>query len=429
MRGWCKNATIQLAAIQPVAMRTSAMRTAASSIRPLWMILLAAGAIVGITMGLRQVMGLYLRPVTMDLGLGREPFSNAMAVANLVWGFGAVAAGALADRWGAGWVAVGGAVATMAGLVMMYAAGSGFDLMLAGVLFGIGSSGAGITALVGAVGRAAPPERRTAAIASLGMASGIGNFIAFPFTHALIEGLGWQVSLLVLAATGLLMIPLAATLGDRPNAASNVVRSQSLAEAFREAFAHPSFWLLVVGFFVCGFHVAFYSVHLPAFVQDQGLGAWVGVWALMGLGVANIIGTWIAGQSARVVEKRLGLTFIYLARSVLFLGFLYLPMTPFTVIALTALLGLFWLSTIPLTSGLVATFFGTGWMSMLFGFVFFSHQIGSFVGLWAAGVVYDATRSYDMMWWISVALGLFAALMHFPIRERPVARLAKAAAA
>lgn len=402
------------------------MRTAASSIRPLWMILLSAGAIVGITMGLRQVMGLYLRPVTMDLGLGREPFSNAMAVANLVWGFGAVAAGALADRWGAGWVAVGGAVATMAGLLMMYAAGSGFDLMLAGVLFGIGSSGAGITALVGAVGRAAPPERRTAAIASLGMASGIGNFIAFPFTHALIEGFGWQVSLLVLAATGLLMIPLAATLGDRPNAASNVARSQSLAEAFREAFAHPSFWLLVVGFFVCGFHVAFYSVHLPAFVQDQGFGAWVGVWALMGLGVANIIGTWIAGQSARVIEKRLGLTLIYLARSVLFLGFLYLPMTPFTVIALTLLLGLFWLSTIPLTSGLVATFFGTGWMSMLFGFVFLSHQIGSFVGLWAAGVVYDATRSYDMMWWISVALGLFAALMHFPIRERPVARLAKA---
>jgi MFS family permease len=184
----------------------------------------------------------------------------------------------------------------------------------------------------------------------------------------------------------------------------------------------------VAGFFVCGFHVSFYSVHLPAFVQDQGLGAWVGVYALTLLGIANIVGTWLAGQSARIVQKRLGLCFIYFARAVLFLGFIYLPMTPVTVIGLTVLLGLFWLSTIPLTSGLVATFFGTTWMSMLFGFVFLSHQIGSFAGLWAAGVLYDMTHSYNLMWWISSALGLFAALIHFPIRERPVARLARAPA-
>lgn len=381
-------------------------------------------------MGLRQVMGLYLRPMTTELGIGREPFSLAMAVANLVWGFGAVASGAVADRFGAARVAVLGALFTIGGLYLMYGAGSSTDLLISGVMLGIGVSGTGITALVGAVGRAAPAERRTAAIASLGMASGIGGFIAFPYAHILIEMFGWQTSLLLLAATGLLMIPLALPLRGGGNAATaGVVANQTLSQAFSEAMAHPSFWLLTVGFFVCGFHVSFYSVHLPAFVQDQGLGAWVGVWALMAVGIANIVGTWLAGQSARFLEKRLTLTFIYLARAVLFLGLIYLPITPVSVIVISALLGLFWLSTVPLTSGLVATFFGTRWMSMLFGFVFLSHQLGSFAGLWAAGRVYDATHSYELMWWISSALGLIAALINFPIRERPVARVAAEQAA
>jgi MFS family permease len=186
--------------------------------------------------------------------------------------------------------------------------------------------------------------------------------------------------------------------------------------------------MLTVGFFVCGFHVAFYSTHLPAFVADQGLGAWVGVWALMALGMANIVGTWAAGQSGRFFQKRTVLSGIYFARAALFLGMLYLPITPVTVIGITSLLGLFWLSTIPLTSGLVATFFGTGWMSMLFGFVFLSHQLGSFLGLFLAGRIYDATHSYQVMWWISLGLGLLAGLIHLPIRERPVARLRAQAA-
>jgi predicted MFS family arabinose efflux permease len=397
-------------------------------VRPLWMVVLAAGLIVGVAMGLRQVMGLYLTPMTKDLGIGREPFSTSMALANLIWGIGAVFAGMIADRYGAGRVVVGGALATMAGLYVMFAAQGPFDLMVSGVLLGIGVSGTGITALVGAAGRAAPPDKRTAAIASLGMASGIGGFVAFPYTHLLMDLLGWQTSLLVLAGTLALILPLAWPLSGKPTAGS-LMDDQTLGQAFKEAFTHPSYLLLVIGFFVCGFHVAFYGVHLPAFVVDKGLDASVGVWALTTVGFANLVGTYIAGQSGRFIEKRRGLSLIYFGRCFVFLGLLFLPITAATIIALSAVLGLLWLSTVPLTSSLVATFFGTRWMSMLFGVVFLSHQVGSFTGLWLAGVLYDATKSYDMMWWISIALGLFAAAVHWPIQERPVARLAEASAA
>jgi predicted MFS family arabinose efflux permease len=393
--------------------------------RPLWVVVLSAGLIVGIAMGIRQVMGLYLPPITKDLGIGREPFSTAMAVANLVWGLGAVFAGMVADRFGAGRVVVGGTLATMAGMYLMYAAQSGVDLLISGILLGIGVSGTGLTALVGAAGRAAPPDKRTSAIASLGMASGIGGFVAFPYAHLLMEHYGWQVSLLVLMATTAVVMPLAWPLAGKPGqGAGALVDTQSLAGAFKEAFTHPSYLLLLTGFFVCGFHVAFYGVHLPAFVADKGLDPSVAVWALTVVGFANLVGTFIAGQSGRFIEKRRGLSLIYFGRCFAFLGLLYLPITPTTVILISAVLGIFWLSTVPLTSSLVAVFFGTKWMSMLFGVVFLSHQIGSFTGLWLAGYLYDATKSYDMMWWISIALGLFAAAIHWPIKERPVARLA-----
>ena len=222
------------------------------------------------------------------------------------------------------------------------------------------------------------------------------------------------------------MIPLAYPIAGKPIRVDTGVKPQSMVEAFSEALAHPSFWLLTVGFFVCGFHVAFYGVHLPAFAADKGLEPWVGVAAIMMVGVANIVGTYLAGKSTRIVERRIGLSFIYFARIFVFFGLLYLPITPVTIIGLSTLLGLFWLSTVPLTSSLVAIFFGTTWMSMLFGFVFLSHQLGSFAGLKLAGMVYDATKSYDIMWWISIGMGLFAAIIHWPIREQPVARLKSA---
>lgn len=391
--------------------------------RPLWLVILAAGTIVGLAMGLRQVMGLYLKPLSDGLGVGREPFSNAMAIANLTWGVLTIVAGAVADKYGAGRVLIVSALATVASFYLMATAQSPFDLYVAGLLAGAGVAGTGVPALVGAVGRAAPAEKRTAAIASLGMASGIGALIAFPYAHILIETIGWKASLMAIAATCLLILPLAWPLAGTPVALSGPNKSQSLVEAFREAFAHPSFWLLVSGFFVCGFHLAFYGVHLPAFVSDLGMPSWVGVWALMAVGIANIIGTYSAGQSAKYIERRVGLSIIYFMRSFAFLALLFLPLSPWLIIGISALLGLFWLSTVPLTSTLVGIFFGTQWMSMLFGFVFLSHQLGSFTGLWLAGKVFDATKSYDMMWWISIALALFAALIHLPIRERPVARL------
>lgn len=265
--------------------------------RPLWIIILSAGFIVGVAMGLRQVMGLYLPPMTTELGIGREPFSTAMAVANLVWGLGAVFAGMVADRYGAGRVVVGGILSTMAGLYVMFASHSGHDLMISGVLLGIGVAGTGITSLVGAVGRAAPPDKRTGAIASLGMAGGIGGFVAFPYAHLLMDVVGWQTSLLVLAGTAAVMLPLAWPLSGRPAAETELVSYQSLGGAFKEALTHPSYLLLTIGFFVCGFHVAFYGVHLPAFVADKGLDPSVAVWALTMVGFANLVGTYLAGQS------------------------------------------------------------------------------------------------------------------------------------
>jgi predicted MFS family arabinose efflux permease len=390
--------------------------------RPLWLVVLAAGTIVALAMGLRQIMGLFLNPMTQELKIGREPFSLAMAIANLVWGLAAVPMGAIADKYGAGRTLVAGAFMTFGGLLLMYTARTGTDLLISGILLGIGIGGTGITALVGAVGRAAPPEKRPQALASLGMAAGIGGFIAFPYTHLVMETAGWSNALLVIAATVLLIIPMAFFLAGKP-ATTVTSRDLPLGQAFAEAMQHPSFWFLTIGFFVCGFHVAFYSVHLPAFVSDKGLPSWVGVTALTVVGVTNIIGTYLAGQSTKFTEKRLGLSFIYFMRSFAFLGLLFLPINAWTVIGISAVLGLFWLSTVPLTSALVATFFGPQWMSMLFGFVFLSHQLGSFSGLWLAGVLYDATKSYDTMWWICIVLACAAALMNLPIRERPVARM------
>lgn len=372
-------------------------------------------------------MGLYLPPVTMALDVGRETFGLAMALLQLTMGLAAPLSGALIDKYGAGRIVVGCLVAAVAGLYLMYAATSAAALLVSGVLMGIGVSGTGVTSLVGTIGRFAPSEKRLSAIASIGMAAGIGGFVALPVIHLLIELVGWRDSLVWLMAITGMLIPLAWPISAKPVPQAGVARSQTLKAALGEAFRHPSFWLLTAGFFVCGFHVAFIMVHLPAFALDQGLPAWVGPFALSVVGIANIVGTFIAGQSGRFIEKRRGLSLIYFGRAILFLGFLYLPLTPATVITICGLLGLFWLSTIPLTSGLVATFFGTTWMSMLFGIVFLSHQVGSFMGIWLGGRLYDLTKSYDAMWWISIALGLLSGLLHWPIQERPVARLTAAA--
>lgn len=391
--------------------------------RPLWLIVFGAASIAAIGMGLRQVMGLYLVPVTETLGLGRESFALAIAIANLVWGISAPFTGAVSDRYGTGVVVVFGAVTTMLGLLLMYMAQSELDLFLSGIFMGFGVAGAGVNAVVGAVGRAAPPEDRSAAIASVGMGSGVGILVALPYAHLLMEQYGWQTSLVVLAATASLILLLAWPVSGRPAPEVSAVPPQSLKSALGEAFRLPSFWLLNAGFFVCGFHVVFYGTHLPAFVADSGLSPEVGVWGLMVVGLGNLLGTYASGQWGRKYSKRNGLSLIYLGRALVFLAFLYLPTTPLTVIGLSAVLGFLWLSTVPLTSSLVATFFGAKWMTMLYGIVFFSHQLGSFLGVWLGGAIYDRLNSYDAMWWICVVLGLAAAAVHWPIEEQPVARL------
>ena len=390
---------------------------------PLWVTIFSAGLIVAVTVGLRQVVGLYMPPVTKSLDIGIEPFARAMAVANLLWGAGGIIAGGLADRFGAGKVIAVGIALMMAGYYAMYVSQTGGDLMWSGALIGIGVAGCGLGVMVGVIGRAATDDQRTAALASLGMASGLGNFIAFPYTHLLIEKFGWEGSVLVVIATLGALLPCAILLSGKPSAPTQATKPQTLSEALNEAFGLPSYWLLMTGFFVCGFHVAFYSVHLPTFVAKQGLPSWVAVAALTAVGVANIIGTYLSGQSARFIEKRAGLSLIYLARCGVFLALLFVPVNATTIIGLSTLLGFFWLATVPLTSALVATFFGTNWLSLLFGFVLFSHQLGSFVGVWLAGAVFDRTQSYDLMWIICIALGLLAALLHWPIREKGVPRL------
>ncbi|MCB1484464.1 MAG: MFS transporter [Hyphomicrobiaceae bacterium] len=387
-----------------------------------WLAVVAAASIAAIAMGLRQVMGLYLKPISMDLGLGRQVFSLAIAIANLVWGIAAPFVGAASDRYGAWLVAVMGGVATAIGLYLTYAAHSETMLLVAGVFLGLGVAGAGVNAMVGAAARAAPVELRTQAIAMLGMGSGVGILIALPYAHVLIEELGWKSSLIVLLFTALTILPLAYLISGQPHRHVTGAASQSLGEALREAFRLPSYWLLNAGFFVCGFHVAFFSTHLPAYVADQGLAPGVAVTALTVVGLGNLAGTWAAGQSARFIPKRVGLSLIYLGRAIVFLGFLFLPITPQSVIILSFALGVLWLSTIPLTSGLVGTFFGAQWMTMLYGIVFFFHQIGSFLGAWSAGFLFDATKSYDIMWWISLGLAVFAALIHLPIQEESAPR-------
>jgi predicted MFS family arabinose efflux permease len=396
--------------------------------RAIWLTILSASAIVGISMGLRQVMGLYLPPMSKDLGISREAFGLAIALANLVWGLGAPVAGAISDKFGAGRVIVAGGLATMAGLYTMQIATSETMLLLSGFLLGVGISGTGITSLVGVVGRNVPAERRTSAIAAVSVGGGLGVLIALPYTHVIIEWLGWKASLVVLAVTAAVMLPLGLPLSGKPGTVA-IAAPQSMGEALREAFSHRSFWLLTAGFFVCGFHLAFYGLHLPAYVADLGMPSSVAPTALTLVGISNMIGIWLAGKWGQHLPKHYGLSLIYFARAVVFLGFLFLPMTPLTVITLSVLLGFLWLSTVPLTSALVATFFGPAWMSMLYGLVFLSHQIGSFVGVWFAGRMFDLTGSYDTMWWLSVAMGLFAAIVNWPIKEQPVERLRAASVA
>ena len=402
-------------------------------IDPIWWIVLAAGTILAINMGIRQSFGLFLKPVTLDLGISREAFAFSIALVNLFWGLGSPFTGALSDKFGARWVLLGGAALYAGGLVVMATAGSASALSLSGVLIGLGIAGSGFTAVLGVVGRAAPPEKQALAISLTSMGSAIGQFVALPYTHVLIGGTGWVMTLLVLAGTAAIMAPLGFALGSGPNGGARSpavpVVEQRIGAALGEAFKHPSFILLTAGFYVCGFQLAAVGVHLPAFLTDRNFDASLGVIALTVIGLTNIAGTYVWGRAGEIMPKRVALSAIYLGRGLVFLGLLYLPLTETSVIAYAAILGFLWLGTIPLTSGLIVTFFGPRWLSMLYGIVFVSHQIGGFMGAWLGGWLYDQYQSYDLLWWASIAVSLMAAALHMPISERPSPRHAMLAPA
>ena len=389
----------------------------------IWIVIACAGAIMCISAGARQTLGLFLAPISLEHGFGRETFALGMGIMNLIFGLGSPFAGAISDRYGAGRVVAAGALVYAAGLMAMTLSGDGEQLLLGGTLLGLGMSATGATVILGTVGRAAPAEQRSRALGLVAMFGSTGQFLALPSTHLLIDGFGWVAALTVLAAAALLVAPLAAGIAGRP-ASADAGEAQSVGEALGEARQTRSFWLLGAGFFVCGFHVAFVAIHFPAFLSDQGLAAWVGAAALTVIGVGNMLGSYVWGALGGHYPKKAMLSLLYLLRAALFLMLLLLPLNAGVVLAFSAIMGFLWLGTVPLTSALVGHIFGTRYMSMLFGIVFLSHQCGAFLGAWLAGYSYDALGSYDAMWWLSIALGLGSALLHWPIEERPVSRTA-----
>jgi len=387
------------------------------------LVLVCGAIILTLGLGIRASFGLFLQPMSMDLGWGRSHFSFAMALSNLIWGLAQPFFGAWADKQGAGRVVVVSGLLYAGGLALMPF--STTPLMLdasAGLMVGLGLSGVSFGVILGVVGRAFPPERRSLALGIASSGGSFGQFLMLPFGQLLISTLGWQTALLVLAGTIMATVPLAAAMmeGRRPVATG---AQQSLNQALREAGAHSGFWYLTAGFFVCGFQVAFISVHLPAYLVDVRMTLVVGATALALIGLFNIAGSFVAGYLGGRFSKKYLLSGIYILRAVIIALFLVLPVTPLTVYLFAAGIGFLWLGTVPLTNGLVAQIFGVRFVSMLFGIVFLSHQIGSFTGVWLGGHLFDATGSYNLVWIGSIALGVIAAILNLPIDERPVERM------
>ncbi len=387
-------------------------------------VLVCGGTVLSLALGIRHGFGLFLQPMSDAYGWGRETFAFAIALQNLVWGAAQPFSGMIADRFGAGRVVVAGGVLYALGLALMAVSDSGLALSAsAGLLIGLGLSGTGFSIIYGAVGRAFPPEKRSVAFGIAGAAGSFGQFAMLPVSQALIGGLGWFASLLVLAALALLMAPLASALAERRETPGpSAVSGQSLREALREAGAHRGFLLLCFGFFVCGFQVVFIAVHFPAFIVDRGLPVNVGMLGLALIGLFNIIGSYAAGHLGAHFRRKYLLAWLYLARAAVISVFLLLPITPASVYVFSAVMGLLWLSTVPLTNGVVAQIFGVKYLATLFGFVFFGHQVGSFFGVWLGGFLFDATGSYNSVWLIAIGLGVVAAILHWPIDDREIAR-------
>lgn len=393
---------------------------------PIHQVLLCGAAIVTLSMGIRHGFGLWLQPVTQAQGWTRETFALAIAIQNLAWGIAGIFAGMLADRFGALRVLIAGALLYALGLFgMAHAPTPALFAATAGVLIGMAQAGTTYAVIYGVIGRNVAPERRSWAMGIAAAAGSFGQFLMVPTEGLLIGSVGWQQALVVLSLAALLIVPLAWGLREPGFAGGVVHRDQTILQALREAFRYPSFQLLMAGYFVCGFQVVFIGVHMPSYLKDKGLSPEVASYALALIGLFNVFGTYAAGVLGQKLAKRKILAFIYLARSVVIVTFLLAPLSPMSVYIFSAVMGLLWLSTVPPTNAAVAQIFGVAHLSMLGGFVFFSHQIGSFMGVWLGGYLYDRTGSYDIVWLIAIALGLFAALVNLPVNERPIVRPAR----
>ncbi len=389
-------------------------------------VLVCGAAIVTLSMGIRHGFGLWLQPITQANNWTRETFAFAIAIQNLTWGVAGIFAGMVADRFGAFRVIVAGAVLYALGLAgMAYAPTPLLFTASAGVLIGLAQAGTTYAVIYGVIGRNIPAEKRSWAMGITAAAGSFGQFLMVPVEGFLISNAGWQQALVILGFAAMLIVPLAFFMRE-PGFAGGAAprREQTILQAAREAFRYPSFQLLMAGYFVCGFQVVFIGVHMPSYLKDKGLSPDVAGYALALIGLFNVFGTYIAGLLGQNMSKKHLLSAIYLARAIAIAVFLWAPLTPMSVYVFASAMGLLWLSTVPLTSGLVAQIFGVQHLSMLGGLVFFSHQIGSFLGVWLGGVLYDRTGSYDIVWYIAIALGVFAAIVNMPIREAGIQRAA-----
>ncbi|MFS8037609.1 MFS transporter [Xanthobacter sp. AM11] len=404
---------------------------AARSAVPVALILVAGCAIALITFGPRSVFGLFLLPMTQENGWDRNIFSIAVAVQNLLWGLGAPFAGAVADRFGTVRVLCGGALLYAAGLVVMaFADTAGLLYLSAGVLVGFGLSAASFNLVLAAFGKLLPNHLKSLGFGAATAAGSFGQFLFPPITGALMDSIGWQETAMVFGASLLLVMPFSLALATRGAAAPAVAAApqQSIGSALAEALRHPSYVMLVLGFFTCGFQLAFVTVHMPAFLVDEGMTLTVGATTLALIGLFNILGSLTAGYLSNRVSRKWLLAWIYAGRGVAITLFIALPVTPLSCYLFGAAMGFLWLSTVPPTSGLVMLMFGTRYMAMLYGFAFFSHQVGGFLGVMLGGWLYVTLGSYDWVWWLSVALSFASAAINLPIKEQPVHRAGVAAA-
>ena len=387
-------------------------------------VLICGATIVTLSMGIRHGFGLWLQPITQAQGWGRQEFGFAMAIQNLSWGFMGIFAGMVADRFGAFRVIALGALVYGVGLLgMAWSTDPWVFALFTGVIIGTAQAGTTYAVIYGVIGRNVPAERRSWAMGVAAAAGSFGQFLMVPIEGLLISQMGWQTALVILAAAAMLIIPLALGLREPAlNAPGQVKRDQTIGQALKEAFKYPSFQLLMAGYFVCGFQVVFIGVHMPSYLKDHGLPPQVASYALALIGLFNVFGTYISGTLGQKMAKKNILAFIYIARSVAIVLFLLAPLTPTSVYVFSGVMGLLWLSTVPPTNAAVAQIFGISHLSMLSGFIFFSHQIGSFMGVWLGGYLYDKTGSYDIVWYLAIALGVFAALVNLPVRESPIER-------